>query len=90
MSLKDKVGQIPMLLENLSTTRELAARASQNLQIPLTVKVVLQNTRYVGTDMSCRVNYEKTIVVGRMKPWCSTEVFLMTQVLRIGCNGVPL
>nr|CAI5839669.1 unnamed protein product [Callosobruchus analis] len=79
MSLKDKAGQIPMLLENLSTAREPAASkqlltgASQNLQIPLLVKVVLQNDRYVVMDMSCRVNYEKTAIVKRM-----------------GDNGTPL
>nr|CAI5869195.1 unnamed protein product [Callosobruchus analis] len=71
-------------------SKQLATRASQNLQIPLTVKVVLQNTRYVGTDMSCRVNYKKTVVVDRVKHWCSTEVFLTTQVLRLGVNGIPL
>nr|CAI5829674.1 unnamed protein product [Callosobruchus analis] len=41
-------------------------------------------------NMSCRVNYEKTAIVERMKPWCSTEVFLMTQVLRLGDSGTSL
>nr|CAI5833304.1 unnamed protein product [Callosobruchus analis] len=54
-------------------SKQLTTGASQKLQIPLKVKMVLQNSRYVVTDMSCKVNYEKTVIVDRMKPWCSTE-----------------
>nr|CAI5828507.1 unnamed protein product [Callosobruchus analis] len=59
-------------------SKQFATGASQKLQIPLTVKVVLQNVRYVVTDMKCKANYERTVAVDSMQLWWSTEVFLMT------------
>ncbi|VEN58310.1 unnamed protein product [Callosobruchus maculatus] len=58
-----------------------ATGASRKLQNPyscrLVVKVALPNDRYIVTDMTGsyraekRTNYERTVAVDKMKPWCT-------------------
>ncbi|VEN36236.1 unnamed protein product [Callosobruchus maculatus] len=67
-----------------------ATGASRKLQNPysgpLVVKVALPNDRYIVTDMTGsyraenRTNYERTVAVDRMKPWCTPGVVNMAPI----------